>query len=384
MFFINEQTLIKHSNSEDIPFKYIGFIQYCGSMDSSIVNCLKYKKQADCELNLQEAWRELEYLASDGKLLLFVDNVTKSINEDPGLQRLGSLPGIVVLTSVLSGFSDEFETYYIGRLTTMQGIELYQKVRYNDNRHVISPKETHDLEYIINGLADAHTLTIELLAQLARAQAWSETQLLGVLEQKSFKIEINSNAIPFNIHETYEKIYNAKTVFLSYSRHDEDIANEIDNNLSKHSKIHVKRDIRDLGTWKSIRDFIKSIRQQDYAILIISDTYLRSQYCMFEVTEIMKESDYEGRIFLVVMEQRIYDPLIRSEYVKYWQKECDKLEASIRELNPENSANSIADLRRYKSIASSIGDFLGMVANRNNPDVHEIYKHIERAIFENI
>ncbi len=52
----------------------------------SIQTCLKFKQQDSSEQNLEAAWKELEYLASDGKLLLFVDNVDKPLNGDPGLQ----------------------------------------------------------------------------------------------------------------------------------------------------------------------------------------------------------------------------------------------------------------------------------------------------------
>ena len=36
---------------------------------------------------------------------------------------------------------------------------------------------------------------------------------------------------------------------------------------------------------------------------------------MFEVIEIMKEPEYEGRIFPAIIEYGIYDPLIRAEYM---------------------------------------------------------------------
>lgn len=44
-------------------------------MGSSLISCLKFKQQESPEQNQEAVWRELEYLASDGKLLLFVDNV---------------------------------------------------------------------------------------------------------------------------------------------------------------------------------------------------------------------------------------------------------------------------------------------------------------------
>lgn len=174
-----------------------------------------------------------------------------------------------------------------------------------------------------------------------------------------------------------------KTVFLSYNWHDAEIADRIDHHLSAVLGITIKRDVRDIGVWKSIREFMKSIRQQDYAILIISDSYLKSKNCMFEVTELMKEQEYINRIFPAVVVDDIYDPLTRAKYISYWQQECKKLEASIKGLDIENAAELATDLKRYRNITSSIGEFLSIVADRNNPDIQEIELRIEKAIQKN-
>ena len=174
-----------------------------------------------------------------------------------------------------------------------------------------------------------------------------------------------------------------KTIFLSYNWHDKEIADRIDNYLSGLPGITVKRDIRDIGPWKSIRKFMEGIRKQDYAVLVVSDLYLKSKNCMFEVMEIMKEQQYRDRVFPAVVEHGIYDPMVRAGYIKYWQQECDNLEASIRELEPEYITELAAELKQYKSIASSIGEFLNMVADMNNPDIQEVEVQIEKAILKN-
>lgn len=176
---------------------------------------------------------------------------------------------------------------------------------------------------------------------------------------------------------------NDRTIFLSYNWHDVEIADRIDKHLSGLSGIIVKRDVRDIGSWKSIREFMEGIRQQDYAVLIVSDLYLKSKNCMFEVTEVMKERAYADRVFPAVVERGIYDPLIRAGYIQYWQQECSKLEAAIKGLDLANAAELTADLKRYRSIASSMGEFLNMVADRNNPDIQEVEFQIERALLKN-
>lgn len=176
---------------------------------------------------------------------------------------------------------------------------------------------------------------------------------------------------------------NDKTIFLSYNWHDGEVADRIDRHLSGLPGITVKRDVRDIGAWKSIREFMEGIRQQDYAVLIVSDSYLKSKNCMFEVTEMMKEREYADRIFPAVVETGIYDPLIRVGYINYWQQECEKLGAAVRGLDPANAIELAADLKRYQNIASSVGEFLSIVSDKNNPDIRNIEVQIEKAVLKN-
>ena len=80
-----EEYYIRHEKGEDRLFSHIGYIEYNDDMDSSLMECLRYKIQDNPALNKEAAWKELESLASSGKFLLFVDNVDKSITEDLGL-----------------------------------------------------------------------------------------------------------------------------------------------------------------------------------------------------------------------------------------------------------------------------------------------------------
>ncbi|MDY2814155.1 MAG: toll/interleukin-1 receptor domain-containing protein [Dorea sp.] len=120
---------------------------------------------------------------------------------------------------------------------------------------------------------------------------------------------------------------------------------------------NVKRDVRDLGRWHSIREFMGTIRRQDYAILIISDQYLRSSNCMYEVGGMLKERDYKDIIIPIVMETSIYDPVKRLEYIKYWENELQKLETAKEQVSMTNRGEATETLKRYKSIAMNMGEF---------------------------
>lgn len=203
-----EEYLTKHANNGDGPFKHIGYVEYNGGMSSSLQNCLKYKKQDSPEQNQEAAWRELEYLAADGKLLLFVDNVNVSVGEDAGLERLKQIPGAVVLTSRRTSFSKEFEPYRIDFLSTEQCIEIYERIRYKDSGNKVSEEEISDLKYVIDILAARHTITVEFLACLAETKHWSVKRLRDELENKGFQLEYRDEEDKLvNIQKSYEALY---------------------------------------------------------------------------------------------------------------------------------------------------------------------------------
>ena len=205
-----EEYYIKYEKAKNQPFHHIGYIEYSGDMESSLQNCLKYKKQDNPEQNKEAAWRELEDLAADGKLLLFVDNVNVSIGEDAGLERLKSLPGAVVLTSRRASFSKAFEPYRIGFLSTEQCREIYERIRYEGSGKKVAEEEVPDLEYVIEKLAAGHTITVEFLANLARSKTkpWSVKRLRKELEEKGFCLEyIDEEDKLVNIQNSYETLY---------------------------------------------------------------------------------------------------------------------------------------------------------------------------------
>ena len=202
-----EEYLNKHAEDGKCPFRHIGYIEYSGDMGISLQNCLKFKRQEKPEQNQEAAWKELEYLASDGKFLLFVDNVDRPIGEDAGLQRLKGLPGAVVLTSRQASFSDEFEPYRIGFLGMEQCKEIYEKIRFRGSGKKVDLEEVGDLEYIIENLAGRHTITVELLGHLAWTKSWSVKRLREELEQKSFRLTFHKGGELVNIQKSYEKLY---------------------------------------------------------------------------------------------------------------------------------------------------------------------------------
>ena len=78
---------------------------------------------------------------------------------------------------------------------------------------------------------------------------------------------------------------------------------------------------------------MQSISNMDYTVLLISDSYLKSANCMYEVLEVMRDRNYRDKIFPAVIDSGIYSPITRAKYVKHWQGEFRELENELKGIN---------------------------------------------------
>ena len=94
------------------------------------------------------------------------------------------------------------------------------------------------------------------------------------------------------------------TVYISYAwnQESEAIAMSIENEFDRKG-VRIIRDKIDLKYKGNIKDFMKDIGRGKYVILIISNKYLRSVNCMFELLQIFKNQNFYERIFPVVLDE---------------------------------------------------------------------------------
>jgi hypothetical protein len=126
-----------------------------------------------------------------------------------------------------------------------------------------------------------------------------------------------------------------KDIFISYCWSNEKEADEIDL-FFKSKGVELKRDKRDLEFKQSIKEFMRKIREMDFVILVISDEYLKSFNCMYEVLEFLKDDNYKERILpILISNATIYGIGGGLEYIKYWDNELLKLDKSTEGLSHE-------------------------------------------------
>ena len=126
-------------------------------------------------------------------------------------------------------------------------------------------------------------------------------------------------------------------------------------------------------------------------IVVISDKYLRSPNCMFELVEIAEGKQFHDRVFPIVLsDANIYDPVRRLEYVKHWEMKRGELAQAMREVDPANLQGIREDMDLYDRIRDKISGLTSILKDMNTltPDLHrnsdfsEIYAGIERRMAE--
>ena len=169
-------------------------------------------------------------------------------------------------------------------------------------------------------------------------------------------------------------------IFLSYCWADEEIASDIEMHLAKDPEINLHRDKLDIRKWGSIKQYMQSIPKMDYMILLISDAYLKSANCMYEVLEVMRDRQYQDKIFPAVVHTGIYKPAIRASYVKHWQAEYEELKHDLEGIGIQNIGRLGEDLKRRQDISANIADFLDLVSDMNNPSISDVCTAIEEHL----
>lgn len=182
---------------------------------------------------------------------------------------------------------------------------------------------------------------------------------------------------------TYER-----AVFISYAWGGarEEFVNEIDEALQKRA-LKIIRDKRELEYKGSIKDFMERIGQGDCVIVVISDKYLCSPNCMFELIEISENKHFSGRVFPIILDDaNIYDPVVWSNYVVHWDEKIEQLRAALDRIKRGNTRGLDEQLNLYLRIRTKFDEITAVLRDMNalTPSMHQSsgFSELYKAIIE--
>ena len=147
----------------------------------------------------------------------------------------------------------------------------------------------------------------------------------------------------------------------------------------------ILRDKEVLGLGDSISAFMRRIGGGDRVFVILSDKYLRSPHCLFELSEIWRTSRQEGAPFLdrvrvyALPDATIWTPLDRVTWGVHWKEQHDALDAIARKHGVGVLGESgSADLRLTQRFYTQVTDILGTLTDIVQP---RSFEQLERYGF---
>lgn len=199
----------------------------------------------------------------------------------------------------------------------------------------------------------------------------------------------SSNTSIENQNETFQS---DKEVFISYAwgGDSEVIVNQLDQAF-QNKGITLVRDKRDLGFKGRIKEFMQRIGRGKCVIVVISEKYLKSENCMYELVQIAKNGAFYDRIFPIVLgDANIYKPIQRIQYIQYWEAQINDLNEAMKTVNAANLQGFRNDIDLYTEIRGTIAGLIDILKDMNTltPEMHtessfhELFKAVEHKLAE--
>ncbi len=92
-----------------------------------------------------------------------------------------------------------------------------------------------------------------------------------------------------------------------------------------------------LGLGESISKFMQRLGSGDRVFVILSDKYLKSPYCMYELLEVWRNCKAEDEVFrqrirvFRLPDAKMLSPLERRECAEYWEEQFTELDELVQE-----------------------------------------------------
>ena len=166
-----------------------------------------------------------------------------------------------------------------------------------------------------------------------------------------------------------------KLVFVSYAwgGESESAVDDLEQAMTE-SGISIARDKKDLHYKGSISDFEQKIGGGQCVILIISDKYLRSEHCMYELVLVDENENIRDRIFPIVLsDAAIYKAVDRLQYIRHWDRQISDLNQAIKEIEVlANMEEITSSLGKYVRIRNSFDRLSSLLSDMNalTPQTH--------------
>ena len=132
---------------------------------------------------------------------------------------------------------------------------------------------------------------------------------------------------------------------------------------------NILRDKSTITYKDSIKKFMDRIGRGKFIIAVVSDKYMKSEYCMYEAYRMFQSAAFRERVFpMVLSDADIFSVHGQVVYLKYWQEAYEKIETeykSVATSSPTMAAPLAERLRDIEVTTRFINDFMAAVSDMN-------------------
>jgi internalin A len=144
----------------------------------------------------------------------------------------------------------------------------------------------------------------------------------------------------------------------------------------------ILRDKDVLSPGDEISQFMRRLGSGDRIFIILSEKYLHSPHCMFELSEVRRTSRQEGKAFLervriyALPDANISEPTDWADLAIFWKHEYEALESRACEHGPMILGElGLRRLRQMYTFYTQVADIVGTLADIVRPRTFEELEH---------
>lgn len=139
--------------------------------------------------------------------------------------------------------------------------------------------------------------------------------------------------------------------------------------------VELVQDVRRVGYGESIRAFMDEIGAADQVVLVLSEAYFRSPYCLYELRAVAEHRDFRRRVHPIVLAGcGLHDPLWWIDIVAHWEEQGRMLEAKLSTISRANIGPLNRALDEYADFRRLVAGHMATLADMNalTEEVHRV------------
>lgn len=139
--------------------------------------------------------------------------------------------------------------------------------------------------------------------------------------------------------------------------------------------VELVRDVRRVGYGESIRAFMDEVGEADQVVLVLSEAYFRSPYCLYELRAVAEHRDFRRRVHPIVLAGcGLHEPLWWIDIVAHWEEQGRVLEAKLATISRANIGPLNRALDEYADFRRLVAGHMATLADMNalTEEVHRV------------